>query len=145
MSIDGTERARLFGVDLSLRDQAQGFDLTLDPAGDLALAPGNDNIVQALTLRLRVRRGELAPLGVPDYGSRLHELIGQPNNDRTRTVLMAHARNALLEDPRVAGVTKVTAVAPPGERDVVRLELEILLVDERTPMNLVLDVALGVA
>ena len=144
MSGQSFERADLFGVDLGLADRAQGLDFTTDAAGDLGLSHGNDNIVQALTLRLKVRRGELAALGFPNYGSRLHELIGEPNSTRTRTILMAHARSALLEDPRVADVTKIAAVAPPGEREVVRIDMEIQLISEPTPLNLVIDVALGV-
>ena len=33
--------------------------------------------------RLKTQKGELAPLGHPEYGSRHHELIGQPNVERT--------------------------------------------------------------
>lgn len=138
-----TERSRLFGNDLRLFEEGGAFDLTADRAGDLALAAGNDNIVQALTLRLLVRRGELAPLGWPTYGSRLHELIGEPNNRRTHTILMAHARAAVEQDPRVVEVTGMRAYVLPGERDVARLELEISLITENNPLNLVFDVRLG--
>ena len=71
------ERERLFGDDLRLVEQVGGLDLMPGSRGDLALAHGNDNIIQALILRLRVKRGELEAIGWPDYGSRLHELIGQ--------------------------------------------------------------------
>jgi phage baseplate assembly protein W len=113
-----------------------------DQAGDLDLATGVDNIVQALTLRLLVRRGELAPLGWPDYGSRLHELIGEPNIRRTHLRLMAFAREAVEADPRVAEVRQIRARALRGERDTVRLELEVSLIVEPTPANLVFDVNL---
>jgi len=138
-----TERSRLFGNDLRLSEEGGAFDLTEGRAGDLALAAGNDNIAQALTLRLLVRRGELAPLGWPTYGSRLHELIGEPNNRRTHTILMAHARAAVEQDPRVVEVTAMRAYVLAGERDVARLELEISLITENTPLNLVFDVRLG--
>ncbi len=137
-----TERARLFGNDLRLGRVGLGADLLPDQAGDLDLAMGNDNIVQALTLRLLVRRGDLARLGWPDYGSRLHELIGEPNIRRTHVRLMAFAREAIEADPRVVEVTQVRAL--PGERDVVRLELEVALIDRPAPLNLVFDVNLGV-
>ena len=138
-----TERSQLFGNDLRLLEQGGGFDLTADRAGDLALAEGNENIVQALTLRLLVRRGELALLGWPNYGSRLHELIGEPNNQRTHTILMAHARAAVEQDPRVVEVTTMRAYVLPGERDTARLEMEIQLITENNPLNLVFDVRLG--
>ena len=137
------ERELLFGSDLRLLEQAGVMDLVYDPAGDLASAQGNDNILQALTMRLLVRKGELTLLGWPNYGSRLHELIGEPNNQRTHTILMAHARNAIEQDPRVEQVISVEARVLPGERDVVRLEMEIQLIRENNPVNLVFDVRLG--
>lgn len=135
------ERAKLFGDDLLLANAYGGLDLR-PAAGDLALAHGNDNIIQALTLRLMVRRGELAPLGWPDYGSRLHELIGEPNITRTHVKLMAFARMAVQQDPRVAEVTDVRAEVLPGERGVVRLTLDLRLIDTPVPTNLVFDVNL---
>jgi phage baseplate assembly protein W len=137
------ERARLFGNDLQIVERAGGLDLLPASGGDLAVAAGNDNIAQALALRLRVRKGELAPLGWPDYGSRLHELIGEPNNARTHVKLMAFARAAVEQDARVREVSAAEAAVLPGERDVVRLLLEIVLIDAPNPLNLVFDVKLA--
>lgn len=137
------ERTRLFGTDLRLLWTAPGGDLVPDAAGDLDLATGADNIVQALTLRLLVRRGELARLGWPDFGSRLHELIGEPNIRRTHLRLMAFAREAVEADPRVVEVAQIQAYVLPGERDVARLDLDVVLITEQTPVNLVFDVNLG--
>ncbi len=136
------ERAALFGSDLQVVERAGGLDLLPDAAGDLALAQGNDNIVQALTLRLRVRKGELARLGWAEYGSRLHELIGEPNNRRTHLKLMAFARAAIEQDARVSKVTSVESMVIAGERDVVRLLMEISLIETPNPLNLVFDVKL---
>ncbi len=129
----------MFGTDLKIVDRAGGVDLIGDGQGDLALAQGNDNIVQALTLRLLVREGDLARLGWSDYGSRLHELIGEPNNNRTHVKLMAFARAAVERDPRVREVLSVQSQVVPGERDTVRLLLEVALIDAPTPINLVFD------
>src|SRR4051812_41403873 len=123
-----TDRARLFGNDLRLVPYTGDWDLTADGAGDLDLAVGTTNIAQALVLRLQVRRGELAPLGWPDYGSRLHELIGEPNIARTHVKIMAFAREAVAADPRVAEVHDVTTRLLPGERTTVRIEMEIWLI-----------------
>jgi phage baseplate assembly protein W len=133
------ERAALFGNDLQLAGRAGGLDLTGDSRGDLALAQGNENTIQALTLRLLVRKGELAPLGWPDFGSRLHELIGEPNNTRTHVKLMAFARAAVEQDPRVREVISVESRVIPGERDTVRLFMDIVLIDQPNPLNLVFD------
>jgi phage baseplate assembly protein W len=131
------ERQRLFGDDLELYSRNETFDLRPNGAGDLGLAHGNENIIQALTLRLRVRRGELAPLGWPAYGSRLHELIGEPNINRVHVRLMAYARSAIEEDPRVAEVSGISA--SPSGRDTVRLTMEIRLIEEPNPLNMVFD------
>ena len=131
------ERQRLFGDDLELYGRNEAYDLRPNGSGDLGLARGNENIVQALTLRLRVRRGELAPLGWPAYGSRLHELIGEPNINRVHVRLMAYARAAIEEDPRVAEVSQVGA--SPGGRDTVRLTMDIRLIDQPNPLNMVFD------
>jgi phage baseplate assembly protein W len=137
------ERAALFGNDLQIVERAGGIDLIADAKGDLALARGNDNMVQALLLRVRVRKGELARLGWADYGSRLHELIGEPNNTRTHVKLMAFARAAVEQDPRVFEVSSVEAKVIPGERDVVRILMEVVLIQEPNPLNLVFDVKLS--
>jgi len=131
------ERQRLFGTDLRLERRREPYDLRPDRAGDLDLARGDENIDQALTLRLRVHRGELAPLGWPAYGSRLHELIGEPNINRTRVKLMAYAREAIEEDARVAEVSEVSA--DPEEDSTVRLKMEIRLVHESDPLRIVFD------
>ena len=131
------ERQRLFGDDLELYSRNETYDLRPNGAGDLGLARGNENIIQALTLRLRVRRGELAPLGWAAYGSRLHELIGEPNIDRIHVRLMAYARSAIEEDPRVVEVSAISAA--PSERDTVRLTMELRLIEEPNPLNMVFD------
>src|SRR3954451_5396024 len=136
------DRERLFGADLRLRPTGGSLDLTRDDGGDLDLATGAENISQALTLRLLVRRGELTPLGWPDYGSRLHELIGEPNVVRTRALLMTFAQAAIEQDPRVERVRDIRAGGPGEERNVGRVEVEILLISQPQPLNLVVDIPL---
>lgn len=135
-----TDRNQLWGIDLELATRGAGLDLTPNNRGDLALAAGAENITQALALRLRVKRGELAPLGWPDYGSRIHELIGEHNIPRVHQRLLAYAREALEEDPRVVEVVEASATAV--ERSLARLVLTVQLIDEPQPLNLVYDVRL---
>lgn len=136
-------RELLFGTDLGLADTAPGLDLRVARGGDFALAEGNDNIVQALRLRLLVRKGELAPLGLPQYGSRLHELLGEPNHQRTRVIAMGYARAAVEQDPRVEKVLEVQAESPAGDRETLRISMDIRLIAAPTPINLVFDLRLG--
>ncbi len=136
-------RQALFGNDIQLSERAEGMDLLPASNGDLSVAIGNDNIVQALILRLRIRKGELALLGWPNVGSRLHELIGEPNNTRTHVKLMAFARQAIEQDARVEKVETIQAQVLPGERSIVRLTMDVLLISQPNPLNLVVDINLG--
>src|SRR5262249_49594066 len=54
---------------------------------DLAVVKGKANLVQSLILRLKTERGELAPLGHANYGSRHHQLVGEPNTEHNRNLL----------------------------------------------------------
>jgi phage baseplate assembly protein W len=112
---------------------------------DLLRADGIDNFTQALANRLKTRKGELAPLGHPDYGSRHHELIGEPNTDRTRNLIKVYILQALRDESRVERVLAATVRAehaPP--RETVRIELTLRIADRPDPLNLVLPFSLGV-
>lgn len=112
---------------------------------DLSLADGIDNLTQAIANRLKTRKGELAALGHPDYGSRHHELIGQPNVERTRNLVKLYVLEALRDEPRIEKVLSATVRAehdPP--RETVRIEISVRLVDRATPLNLVVPFSLGV-
>ena len=140
------DRQALSGTDIGLHDAAGGADFGLQgpvgASGDIALASGNANIVQALTLRLRVEKGQLALLGWPDYGSRLHELIGEPDLPRTRLKAQVFARDAVAADPRVQAVEAVAVVRIAGERQRLRLSLSVRLISQAQPLNLVYELAL---
>lgn len=140
---DDPDRALLFGSDLAVFDRAGGFDLDVARGGDLAIAEGAANISQALTLRLLVRKGELAPLGLPHYGSRLHELLGERQNQRVRVLAMAFARTAIEQDPRVVKVQEISADSAPDDRGTLRLSMTIELIADPNPLNLVFDLRLG--
>ncbi|TCJ28944.1 GPW/gp25 family protein [Nocardioides jejuensis] len=110
---------------------------------DLAVAAEVPQAAQFLVNRLMTRRGELAPLGHPDYGSRHHELIGEPNNERTRNLVKLYILDALRQEPRVAKVLSCTVTSRPYERDTVRVVLQIRLIEKDEPLNLVVPFDLG--
>lgn len=124
----------------------EGADLDhLRSAGrrDLQVADGLDNVVQALVNRIKTQRGELAALGHPEYGSRHHELIGEPNVSRTRNLIKLYILQALRQEPRIEKVLSATVRAehaPP--RDVVRVELTLKLIGAPNPVNLVVPFSL---
>jgi len=88
---------------------------------DLAVIWGQANLAQSLLNRLHTRRGELAQLGHPDYGSRLHQLIGGLNNTSTCLLAELYIRECLAQESRISDVVEV-AFAPPSQsnRDVLQ-------------------------
>jgi len=98
---------------------------------ELSLSSGRGNLEQAIILRLLTPRGELAQLGHPDYGSRLHELLGRPNTPTKRNLVRLYILEALAQEPRIEKVTQLEVTpAPPATgvegrmRVYVRLEVE---------------------
>src|SRR5262249_50548707 len=79
---------------------------------DLATVSGIAAAQQMLVNRLMTRRGELAPLGHPEYGSRHHEYVGQPNVDRVRHLVRLAVLEALTDEPRVEKVVALRVYAP---------------------------------
>lgn len=99
-------------TDLRLVFSANG-EVDLDGSGEAGAVPvsGVDNLLQALTLRLLVHRGHLAPLGHPRYGSRVAELLGEPLDRANLELLRRFVRQALREDPRVEEVVALSVTA----------------------------------
>src|SRR5262245_26521814 len=95
------------------------------PTEDLATAAGYDNLAQALIVRLLTPRGELAPLGHPEYGSRVHELIGEPNNAAHRALLKLFILEALAAERRIESNVGVTIEPLKGTFDAVAVTLEV--------------------
>jgi len=115
-------------------------------AHDLQVASGVDNLTQAIANRLKTRKGELAALGHPDYGSRHHELIGEPNVERTRDLIKLYVLQALRDEPRIEKVLRAVVSAehaPP--RDSVRIVLDVRVTGVPTPLNLVIPFSLEVS
>ena len=111
---------------------------------DLSRADGLANLEQALANRLKTRQGELTALGHPTYGSRHHELIGEPNVDRTRHLIKLYVLQALRDEARIERVLAVDVLAehsPP--RDTVRISLALRVQGEPQPLNLVLPFSLA--
>src|SRR5690349_5156340 len=126
---------RQLGRDLALDYAGPGgmwedADLVVEPSPnrwpsrkDLSVASGA--AAQTLVNRLKTQRGELASLGHPEYGSRHHELVGEPNVERTRNLVKLHVLEALAHEPRIEKLLSVRVTAPhdPPRADV-RIELD---------------------
>ena len=147
---------RLLGRDLFV-DYAQAGGLFEDAdlrsrrasgrAGrDLVASDGLRTFTQAVANRLKTRRGELASLGHAGYGSRHHELLGEPNVPRTRNLIKLYVLQALRDEPRIEKVLRAE-VRPEHDppRESVRIELEVRVIGVATPVNLIVPFFLETA
>lgn len=114
-----------YGTDLRLIFRGDGGADISWSGGDLDLVRGLDNLAQALTLRILVRRGELAELAHPRHGSRVHELLGATLDRANLDLLRRHVRSALLGDPRVDKVLSVSAAPIPAYPGAVQVRASV--------------------
>jgi phage baseplate assembly protein W len=103
---------------------------------DLARVSGRRNLEQAIVIRLLTPRGELTAVGHPDYGSRIHELIGQPNTENTRNRLRLFILEALQQERRVAEIVEVAVSQTPGVRAGVSVRLRVLPIGDTNILDL---------
>jgi len=133
----------LYGTDLKLlvgpRPDYEGLsaDLYVSSKGDLETVSGRENLGQAILHRLLTRRGELSDTGHPNYGSRLHELIGEPNNDRTRDLLRLYAKECITQEARVKDIMGISVSVPADNPHIVLLDITVMPAKSSVPMNLV--------
>ena len=83
---------------------------------DLATLSDRANLGQALIVRLLTPTGELAALGHPGYGSRLHEVVGSPNTPTTRNLAKLFVIEALKQERRVETIVSVDVEPHPSDR-----------------------------
>ena len=113
------------GVDLKLRETDLGADLEVTPEGDLELVSGERNLGQAIINRLRTRLGELTDLGHSRYGSSLYEMIGEPNNERTRAIVRLMVRDAIKMDRRVKEIISIRVTT--SKLNPNRLDIQVIV------------------
>ncbi len=140
------KRMRRMGSDLKLsfsgpsgwwEDADQEINRQVRRGNDLAVAQGLDAIDQMLINRLKTQKGELTALGHPNYGSRHHELIGEPNVERTRNLIKLYILEALSHEPRLEKVLDCTVTRDPSERSTVRVVIMAKIIEIDEPRNLV--------
>lgn len=85
--------------------------------GDLATVSGRTNLGQAILNRFNTRQGEMSQLGHPEYGSRLHLLMGEMNNDRTCNLAEIYIRECLNQESRIAEIVEIRFEPPSRELD----------------------------
>ncbi len=135
------EEGRVFAGPYSRLDlQARLREEVAPRATDLGLVSGRANLVQSLIVRLKTERGELAGLGHPDYGSRHHQLIGEPNTENNRNLIKLYVLECLRQEPRLERVVKIEVKPVEGRenRDKVRIEIAVKAKGIQDPLNLVI-------
>lgn len=112
--------------------------------GDLATTQGQANLAQAIVNRLLTRKGELAKLGHPDYGSRLHTLIGELNNTRTCSLADLYIRECLKQEPRIQEITQLTFLpCRSGDRSVLQVTIAVKPAGQADNLTVNLSLNLG--
>lgn len=123
--------ASTFGVDIGL---VGGKLATLD--GDLATLAGGDNLVQALSNRIKTLRGELVYHA--EYGSSVSLALGLQAKPIIELMAGAWAVESLREEPRLSSIEAVQASA---SGDILRVAARVMAANDNTPtdVNLVLN------
>lgn len=114
------------GRDLKLRIDSLGADLTADKSGDLATVDGIDNLAQAIICRLSTTVGEMEELGHGGYGSRLSEVLGQPRNDRSMSLILRTVASSLAGERRIRELVSVTAIPDRDDPGLVTIEITVI-------------------
>jgi phage baseplate assembly protein W len=137
------------GQALEVADSWGGLDLGLGAAGrgipghpggdDLTLAAERANLGQALILRLLTPLGSLSPLGHPNYGSRLTELIGERNDETHRNLARLYTIQAVAQERR-AVLSDLAVDVSPDRPDVIRIAFSVLPVGSADPLDLAVEV-----
>ena len=131
LDLEHVKSSRDPGHDLSVRRRLETEQVDLDTWN------GVNNLVQALLLRFLTPAGELAILGHPNYGSRLHELIGELNTETVRNRAKLYVLQALAAEPRVKKVLSAKVTQNLRDRTQMDIEVKLLAIDSDTPINLV--------
>jgi phage baseplate assembly protein W len=133
----------ILGLDLRLNHtaassaQTNGLDIAVSDGGDLATVSEEQNLGQAIVHRLLTRRGELAELGHPGYGSLLHELIGEVNNERTRTLVRLYVKECIEQESRISEIVSIVVRPRSDRQDVVTVEITVMPATKSSPVNIV--------
>jgi phage baseplate assembly protein W len=133
------------GKDIKIFERDPGYDLGLSPTGDLETIGEEYNLAQALIMRLNTMQGELSDLGHSSYGSRLSELIGEPNNERTRELARIYALESVTRDPRVEEVVGISAEMFKDDPRQININISVRAKGLTTILNMVFPFYLEVA
>lgn len=121
-----------FGTDIALPAGRLG----VTAGGDLQLYTGRDNVVQAISHRIKCLRGEMEYH--PTYGCHVALALGLPTRPFASLMASAWVHEALRMEPRIAAIDGVRAEV---EGDTIRVAASVTLVGGNSSLdaNLVLN------
>ena len=93
---------------------------------DMPTIRDRENLGQAVVIRLLTPRGELAALGHPRYGSRLHEIVGRTNTANTRDLARLFILESLKDEARIASIEDVLITESPGRRSSIDVQIRVI-------------------
>lgn len=133
-----------FGTDIGLAAGGSiGGSLRLETeGGDLEASSGLGNLAQAIWIRLATPLGDLAHLGHPKLGSRLHNLIGRLATPANLALAKAYVREALRGESRIERIEYLSVTADPGRPDLLRIDLGVRPTGAPDPLALSLQMSL---
>ena len=144
-----TQLEARFGTDLQLltdlenqhdRDIGRDLNTRIRPETeqvDLRTLTGVADLQQALLLRFLTRIGELTILGHSNYGSRLHELIGELNSETNRNRAKLFVLQSIAEEPRIDKVLSISVTQNNSDPNRMDIDMSLKAIDFDTPVNLV--------
>ena len=103
---------------------------------DLSVSSNLDNLRQAIEIRLLTPKGELAALGHADYGSRLPDLIGQPNTETNRNLAKLYVIEALKQERRIEKIVSVEVTPAPSQRQLIKIFLQVKAIGVQSVIDL---------
>ena len=124
----------LFGIDIAITKDG---DIAVDGSrSDFSAISGGDNLGQALFMKLVSFKGEL--VYHPNYGTTLHELLGERMNIITTSKINLESRRVIYTDPRV-GTIKELKVRGDGQLEV-RVDAVVSAIgsEKTVPLNMIL-------
>jgi len=116
-------------VDLKAVPRASVTPLAID----IGIVREKAALAQALIMRLMTERGELAGLGHPDYGSRHHSLVGEPNIERNRNLLKLYILECVRQEPRVERIVSLEVTAGVGRENRDKVEVRLVVQFKSVP------------
>lgn len=105
-----------------VRGSGWAFPVGLDPHQRVALARGNQDIEQAITIILLTPKGQRPRR--PEFGCQIHDLIFAPNDGTTAGLAAYYVREALeMWEPRIS-IRDIRADPDPDQPQRLRIAID---------------------